>query len=200
VAEDQVSALLDLYVEEEVLGNTRLIREAGVCFGHLTVGPMADHDLPLTVQRRADRGKRRFDLLNLPFQLEHLEGRKHYVDAQVRITFDEPGVRSVQLIAPEQPPVETHVVLTTSASGLNALEWRLTSRDEKLGIRPGGREVQAIVESPLTYGPITGSLDASARYVTPTTRWVTSKDANPKQPLRFSLDLADGAFGYLPAQ
>jgi hypothetical protein len=45
LTEDQTSAVLNLYVEENVLGTgSGFLREAGVQFGRLTVGPVADDD------------------------------------------------------------------------------------------------------------------------------------------------------------
>ena len=55
------AAVLDLFVEEPVLGSdSRFFREAGVAFGHPTVGPIGDDELPEPVTRRPDLRKRRF--------------------------------------------------------------------------------------------------------------------------------------------
>lgn len=202
MTEDQTSAVLDLYVEEKVLGtDSRFLREAGVRFGRLTVGPVADDDLPLSVQRRADRGKWRFDLLNMPFQLEDLDHRKQYLEASVRLRIDEPDVRSVCFLPPERPSDEAHVELTTGAVGLSEFAWRLLSTDQRLGVRSGGREFQAVMESPLTSATLSGSLDARVRYVKRSRRWPESvEEAEPKRPLRFTLNVTDGAFAFVTDQ
>src|SRR5689334_12976408 len=83
------AAVLDLFVEEPVLGSdSRFFREAGVAFGHPTVGPIGDDELPEPVTRRPDLRKRRFTALHLPFDLEELKSGQRYIKAMVRLTFD----------------------------------------------------------------------------------------------------------------
>jgi hypothetical protein len=202
LTEDQTSRVLDLYVEEKVLGaDSRFFREAGVRFGRLTVGPVADDDLPPTVQRRADRGKWRFDMLSIPFQLEDLGHRKQYLEASVRLTIDGPDVRSVLFVGPERPYEEAHVEVITGTAGLSEFAWRLLSTDERLGVRSGGREFQAVMESPLTSETLSGSLDARVRYVKRSRRWPDKvEEAEPKRPLMFRLNVTDGAFEFVAAQ
>jgi len=195
------SAMLDLYVEEKVLGSeSRFFREAGVRFGRLAVGKMADSDLPISTRHRADRGRRRFDAVRLSVELEQLEHGQYYVDARLRLSFDEPDVFSVLYYPPENPPLEADVELTPSAAGLNEFGWRLTSRGQGAGVRAGGREFRAVMEAPLTAQQLTGTMDARVRFVKYTMRVPTTKEAEPKEPLRFALDLEEGTFAYLPDQ
>jgi hypothetical protein len=102
---------------------------------------------------------------------------------------------------PERPSEEAHVELTTGTVGLSEFAWRLVSTDERLGVRSGGREFQAVMESPLTFATLSGSLDARVRYVKRSRRWPDSvEEAEPKRPLRFTLDVTDGAFAFVTDQ
>jgi hypothetical protein len=190
---------LDLFVEEPVLGHdSRFLRGAGVRFGRATVSRVADTELPVPVQRRVDRGSWRFDMLSLPWQLEQLATGRHYVNAHIRMAFDSPDVRSVRLL-PVTEPDEPHVALSTSGAGMNELSWHLDAGgDDGPGLRAGGREFQAIVESPLTSAGVTGVLDARVRYARSGKRLTRGWDTEPHQPVRFSLDLKQGAFSFLP--
>jgi hypothetical protein len=195
------SAMLDLYVEEKVLGSeSRFFREAGVRFGRLAVGKVADNDLPLPIRHRADRGKRRFDAVRLSVELEQLEHGQYYIDARLRLAFDQPDVFSVLYYPSENPPLEADVELTPSAPGLSEFGWRLTGRSQGAAVRAGGREFRAVMEAPLTAQELTGTMDARVRFVKRTMRVPTTKEAEPKEPLRFTLDLQEGTFAYLSAQ
>lgn len=187
-------ASLDLYVETKVLGqDSRFVREAGIAFGRPRFGPVADVELSLLDQRRPDLTSWRFTALAVPFDLQDLSAGRHYAEAVVRMAFDSQDVRSLSLSrrAADGPGQDSE--LDTWGVGRSELTWKLTARD-RLGIRPSGREVFAIVESPMGTDRLGGTLDARVR-ITRKMLGVTSEmTAGPKRPLRFVLDLDAGDF------
>lgn len=195
-------ASLDLYAEEPVLrgADSRFVREAGIAFGRPTVGPVADDELPVLAQRRSDLLRWRFTRVVVPFDLEDLPGGRWYVEATVRMTFDDPEVRSLVLAQPSAREVGEDSLTDTWGAGRSELTWKLTARDERLGIRPSGREVQTVVESPLESDRLTGSLDARVRVMHRMLGLTTETVAEPKQPLRFVLNVADGEFQFVQSQ
>lgn len=194
-------ATLELFVEERVLGNnSRFFREASVRFGRPTIARVADAELPEPIQRRIDRPAWRFDMLTLPAQLEELENGQYYVDTRIRMVFDQPDVRSVYLVSPDSSD-EPHVALTMSGAGLSELAWRLDGGDDDgPGIRAGGREFQAVIESPLSSGDVTGLLDARVRFVRRKGRWTRAREAEPREPLRFTMHISHGTFAFVRDQ
>jgi hypothetical protein len=193
------AATLDLYVEEPVLGrDTRFVRETGVSFGQLRVAPVPDDELPAQDQLRPDLPQLRLTSVRLPFDLEVPPVGWRYTETTVRITFDNPRVLALRLSQPsaggdgEGPAGDS--VLSTFGVGRPELTWQMTAGNDQVGLRPSGREVLAVVESPLASVWLTGTLDASVRF----TRRLLGIDryspAEPRRPLRFSLNVADGSF------
>jgi hypothetical protein len=193
-----MTVCLDLYAEEPVTRGShgRLLREAGVSFGRPTVGPVADDELPSFAQRRPDLGKWRFTQLVLPFDLEDLSSGKRYAEATIRMTFDDPDVRSLVMSRPLSTDADEDNDIDTWGVGRSELAWKLTARDVRLGIRPSGRLVQAVLESPLSSDRITGTLGATARVLRTMLGWASQVDAEPRRPLRFVLNVADGSFEF----
>jgi hypothetical protein len=195
LTEQQPVVTLDLYAEEPILGITesRFVREARISFGRPTMTQVADDGLPGHLRCRLDSDRLRYTDLRLSFDLEDLPGSRRYTQATVRMTFDDPKVRSVQLTGEPDPLAE----LVTWGEGREELTWQLTARD---GMRPGGRKVGTIVESPLAAQRLTGVLDAEVevtRYVLGT---VKTTNARTMDPLRFTLDIDSGASEYGQAQ
>jgi len=193
-----MTVCLDLYAEEPAARGTqgRLVREAGVLFGRPTVGPVADDELPGFAQRRPDLGRWRFTQLVLPFDLEDLPGGKRYAEAKVRMTFDDPDVRSVVLSRPSPRDTDEDSDIDTWGAGRGELTWKLTAREARLGMRPSGRLVQAVLESPLSSDQFTGTLGATVRVLRMMLGWASQVEAEPRRPLRFALNVADGAFEF----
>jgi hypothetical protein len=192
-------ASLDLYVETKVLGqDSRFTREAGISFGRPRFGPVADAELSLLDQRRPDLTKWRFTALAVPFDLEDLPNGRHYTEAKVRMAFDDPDVRSVRLSrrTAEEPGQDSD--LDTWGVGRSVLTWKLTARD-RVGIRPRGREVFAIVESPMGTDRLDGTLDGSVRIIRKMLGMANESLAEPRCPLRFVLDLDGGDFAIVEA-
>ncbi|HEY1915539.1 MAG TPA: hypothetical protein VGH27_08185 [Streptosporangiaceae bacterium] len=191
-----MTGTVDLYAEEQVLRGpeSRFVRAAGITFGRPTVGPVPDTELPAADQRRPDLLSWRFTQLRLPFDLEDLPAGRHYVEATVRMTFDDPEVRSLVLSllpsadGPEDSDTDTWGV------GRGELTWKLAARNPRVGIRPNGRQVHALLESPMGTDRLTGSLDGTVRFIRRMLGLVSESIAEPKQPLRFVLNVADGAF------
>jgi hypothetical protein len=196
VDSEHTIALLDLYAEEPVLrgGDSRFVREAGVKFGRPTVGPVADDELPALAQRRPDLGRWRFTQIVLVFDLEDLPGGQRYLEATVRMTFDDPDVRSVMVSRPPAAGNGADSDIDTWGAGRGELTWKLTARDPRVGIRPSGREVHAVLESPLGSDRLTGALDARVRLLRRMLGLASEVVAEPKEPLRFALNVADGTF------
>jgi hypothetical protein len=192
-----MTSVLDLYVTEPVLGNdSRLVREAGISFGRPIVGPLGDNELPEYDQRRPDLTNWRFTRLELPFDLEDLAGGRRYVAAKVGLIFDNDKVSSRGLSRPalladgEAEDSE----LDTWGIGRHELSWKLTARDVRAGIRPKGRALLAILESPVGTGRLTGTLDAEVSFIHSMLGVARRKTANPEVPLRFALNVDDGDF------
>jgi len=201
VNQRQATAFLALYTEEPVLGSTRFVQEAGVSFGRPTVSPVPDDELPALAQRRPDLGKWRFTHVVLPFDLQDLPSHRRYVEANIKMTFDDPEVRSVTLSRPASGGTREDSEIDTWGVGRHELAWKLTPRDERLGIRPSGRMVVAVLESPLASDVLTGTLDARVSISRRLLGSVSLAIAEPRQPARFALNVADGAFEYAaPAQ
>jgi hypothetical protein len=195
-----MTTILDLYAEEPVLrgGNSRFVREAGVTFGRPTVGPVPDDELPAVAQRRPDLGTWRFTQIVLPFDLEDPSGGQRYVEATVRMTFDDSDVRSLMLSRPSSDGDAVDSDIDTWGAGRGELTWKLTARDARLGIRPSGQVVDAVLESPLGTDRLAGALDAHVRLLRRTLGMASHVVAEPKQPLRFALNVADGTFEFVP--
>jgi hypothetical protein len=130
--------------------------------------------------------------LVLPFDLEDLPVGRHYTEATVRMTFDDPLVRSVRPSRQDTDEAGQDSELATFGGGRAILAWKLTARDKQRGIRPSGRVVCAVVESPFSAGRLTGALDASVRFTRTMLGRTSESVAEPKQPLRFVLDLLAG--------
>lgn len=197
----EMVACLDLYVEEPVLGSdTRFVREAGISFGRLTMGPLADDELPALTRRRLDLGKWRFTMVALPFDLQELPGGRRYMTATVRMSFDDPEVRSLSLSRPAATDASEDSSMDTWGVGRGELTWKLSANSEQIGIRPNSRMVLAVLESPLACERTTGTLDAVVCLTRRVLGVPTQSVAEPKRPLRFTLNMADGAFEVAPDQ
>jgi hypothetical protein len=195
LTEQQPVAVLDLYAEEPVLGpdDTRFVREARVFFGRPTMAHAADDDLPEPLRCRLDFDRLKYTVLWLSFDLQDLPRRRRYTQATVRMTFDDPTVRSVRLDSEPDP----HVELVTWGEGREELTWQLTARDD--GMRPGGRKVSTILESPLIAQQLTGVLDARVEFARQVLGKAKITVARSMQPLRFTLDIDRGDFQF-PAE
>ena len=191
-------AVLDLYVEEPVLGqDTRFLRETGIAFGRPWVAPVPDDELDETTQRRPDLSRLRLTAVVLPFDLEEPPAGGRYLETTVRITFDSPEVRALRmpkLVASDGPEPGGDRVLDTRGVGRSRLTWKLTARSEQAGLRPSGREVLAIVESPLSLERLTGTLDAQVQVAQRVRGRDRKTTAQPRYPLRFVLNVTDGTF------
>jgi hypothetical protein len=196
LTEQQPIAVLDLYAEEPVLGadDTRFVREARVFFGRPTMAHAADDDLPEPLRCRLDFDHLKYTVLWLSFDLQDLPRHRRYTKVTVRMTFDDPEVRSVRLASEPDPRVE----LVTWGEGREELTWQLTARDDSM--RPGGRKISTILESPLIAEQLTGVLDAKVEFARQVLGKVKITDARSMQPLRFTLDIVKGGFEFVPAQ
>jgi hypothetical protein len=197
------AAVLDLYVEEQVLGqDSRFLRETGVSFGRPQVAPVPDDELTVLAQRRPDLHRLRLTAVVLPFDLEEPPDGCRYLETTVRMTFDSADVRSLRLALPQAdghgPGRPDDSVLDTRGVGRQQLTWKLTARSMQAGLRPSGREVLAVVESPLASVRLTGTLDASVRFTCRLFGLDRKSTAEPRYPLRFTLNVADGTFEAVP--
>jgi hypothetical protein len=194
-----MATTIDLYAKEPVVrgASSRFVRAAGISFGRPTVGPVPDAELPLADQRRPDLLRWRFTQLHLPFDLEDLAAGQHYVEATVRMTFDDPDVRSLTMSLPPSEDTSEDSKTDTWGVGRGKLTWKLAAKDPRVGIRPTGRQVRAVLESPLDTDGLTGSLDGTVCFVRRMLGMASRSVAEPKQPLRFALDVAAGAFTFL---
>jgi hypothetical protein len=193
--------VLDLYSLEPVLGSeSRFVRQAGVAFGRPRIGPVGDDELPALDQRRPDLTRWRHTALALPFDLQDLAVGRRYVEATVRMAFDDPKVRSLVLTRDQPAGLADDSVLDTWGVGLSELTWKLTAKNDQTGIRPSGRQVLAVLESPLASGRLTGTLDSSVRFTKTMLGVVSQVVAEPRKPLKFVLDVTDGEFEVATAQ
>jgi hypothetical protein len=193
--------VLDLYSLEPVLGSeSRFVRQAGVEFGRPRIGPVGDDELSALDQRRPDLTRWRHTALALPFDLQDLAIGRRYVEATVRIAFDDPEVRSLMLVRGQPVGLADDSVLDTWGVGLSELTWKFTAKNDQAGIRPSGRQVLAVLESPLACGRLTGTLDSSVRFTKTMLGVVSQVVAQPKKPLKFVLDVTDGEFEMATAQ
>jgi hypothetical protein len=192
------AAVLDLYVEEQVLGqDSRFLREAGVSFGQPWVTPISDDELPVPIQDRLGL-RQRLTRVVLPFDLEEPPEGCRYLETTVRMAFDSLDVRSLQLSRPTADrAADNHVedsVLETRGVGRQQLTWKISARSEADGLRATGRQVLAVVESPLAAEWLTGTLDASVHVTRRLLGVVRKSTAEPRHPLRFALNMTDGTF------
>jgi hypothetical protein len=193
------ATVLDLYIEDPVLGpDSRFLRETGVSFGQPRVAPVADDELPPPDQKRLGLARLRLTELVLPFDLEEPPDGCRYISATVRMTFDTPGALSRRLAVPAAEGDCTNrsddSFLDTRGVGRRQLTWQLTARSNLVGLRPTGREVLALIESPLASERLTGSLDASVRFIRRMLGVDRTATAEPRRPLRFALNVTDGSF------
>jgi hypothetical protein len=190
------AAVLDLYVEEPVFGqDSRFLREASVSFGQPRVAPVPDDELPSPgEQRRLDLPQMRVFELILPFDLEEPPDGCWYTETTVKMSFEGPGVVAMKLSRPPTGDGADDSVLDTRGVGRQQLTWKLSARDEQSGLRPSGREVQAVVGAPITAERLTGTLDARIRFTCRESGVVKRSIAEPQHPLRFALDVTDGTF------
>ena len=165
------AARLDLYVEKPVLGqDSRFLREAGVSFGRPRVAPVPDDELPVADQRWIDLPGIRVFEITLPFDLEEPPDGCRYTETTVKMSFDDPGVVARRLSRPPAGAGENGAddsMLDTRGVGRQQLTWKLSARDEQSGLRPSGREVQAVLGAPIAAEQLTGTLDARIRFTRP---------------------------------
>lgn len=190
------AAVLDLYVEEPVLGqDSRFLRETRLSFGRPWVAPVPDDELP--DGRGLDLPRMRVTEVILPFDLEEPPDGCRYVETTVKMAFDSPDVVAMELTRPSAGAGAGRVddsVLDTRGVGRQQLAWKLSARDEGSGLRPNGRQVRAVLKSPIAHERLTGTLDASIRF-TRRVHGVTKRaTAEPRHPVRFALDVTDGTF------
>lgn len=195
------AAILGLYVEEPVFGqDSRFLREASVSFGQPRVAPVPDDELPPLDQRGPALARMRVIELILPFDLEEPPDGCRYTETTVRMSFTDPGVVAMKLSRPPAGDGADDGVLDTRGVGRPQLTWNLSARDEQCGLRPSGREVQAVVAAPIVAERLAGTLDARIRFTRQESATVRRSTAGPRQPLRFVLDVTDGTFEILPEE
>ena len=147
----------------------------------------------------------RIDLAAMPdgtiadtsLQLQDLASGRWYTEATVRMTFTEPDVCAVRL---SQQSPGSDAEIGTWGVGRPELSWKLRARDEQSGLRPGSRTLLAVVESPLGSARLAGTLDASARFARRMLGMTSQAVAEPRRPLRFVLNVADGDFELVAGQ
>jgi hypothetical protein len=130
----------------------------------------------------------------LPFDLADLPGHRRYVEVKIAVTFDDPEVRSATLAVVAGADDGDGCEASTWGVGRHELAWKLVPREERSGIRPGGRRVTAMIESPLVSDVVTGTLDATARV---SRQWLGTASvaaAAPRHPTRFTLGVVSGDF------
>ncbi len=197
MSEPDPVTVLDLFVEEPVLGNdSRFFREAGVAFGRATVGPIGDEELSEPTRRRLDLPRLRFATLQLPFDLQQVKHGRQYVEATIRMAFD-PDVRIVRL---ECVTTGGDVEVRTFGVGRDELSCVLSPRPDLPGFAPSAQVATAVLEAPLGQKRMTGTLDASVVFTHAQFGRSVRKIAEPKHPLRFVLDLVDGAYDALVSE
>ncbi|AWK12260.1 hypothetical protein DDQ41_28845 [Streptomyces spongiicola] len=185
------AAVLDLFVEEPVLGNdSRFLREARVAFGHPTVASVGDDELPESARRRPDLRNRHFFALHLPFELEELRSGQRYVGALVRMAFDG-DVRGVTVSCTTS---EKAVEVRTFGVGRSELRFVLSPRQDGSGFAPSAQLTTAVLETSLDPAPLTGTVDAEVAFTHRQFGITTRREAAAERPLRFSLDLVNGSY------
>ena len=187
---------LELYTEEEVLGaEVRLVREAGISFGRAIVAPAAESELPPFYLRRPDSRNLGFTHLEIPFALDDLPEGHRYTEATVALALDAASTVAVTLGADPEPPVEA----LTWGEGQRHLRWRLSVPDVRQGIRLGDHRIRAVVEYPLKTALLTGSLGATVQVTREVLDKTRHKQAGPKEPLRFTVNVEAGWCEFAPA-
>lgn len=200
------AAVLDLYVEEPVLGqDSRFLRDTSVSFGQPRVAPVPDDGLPSPGdQWRLDLPRMRVTEVVLPFDLEEPPDGCRYTETTVLMTFDSPDVRALKLSRPSAEETggdrADDSLLDTRGVGRRQLAWKLSARDERSGLRPNGRQVQAVLGSPIDSGRLTGTLNVSVRFTRRVSGGMKRSTAQPRHPVRFALDVTDGTFETLPGE
>jgi hypothetical protein len=195
VADEQPFFVLDLYAVEPVLHDgPRIVREGAVKFGRPVVVPAADADLPDVHSHRLDIREFRFVKLSLPFDLEEPPVKQRYIDATVRMVFDDEDVLSVTMAGQTRPPA------TMRTWGLRRpeLTWGLRVRDKGRGIEPGGHQAEAVVEFPMKTTVVTGSLDARAEVAREVLGITRHAHLEPRRPWRFVITVEDDRIGIHP--
>jgi hypothetical protein len=202
VAAADDAAVLDLYAEEPVFGqDSRFLREASVSFGQPRVAPVPDDELPSPgEQRRRDLLHMQVFELILPFDLEEPPDGCRYTETTVKMSFDGPGVVAIELSRPPTGDGADDSVLETRGMGRQQLTWKLSARDEQSGLRPTSRTVRAVMGAPIAAEQLTGTLDARIRFTRPESGVMKRSAAEPRHPLRFTLDVTDGTFEILPEE
>ena len=193
------AAVIDLYAEEPVLGqDSRFLREASVSFGQPRVAPVPDDELPSPGQVGLPR-MRVFELI-LPFDLEEPPDGCRYTETTVKMSFDGPGVVAMELSRPPTGDGADDSVLDTRGVGRPQLTWKLSARDEQSGLRPSGRTVRAVMGAPIAAERLNGTLDARIRFTRRESGVMKRAAAEPRHPLRFTLDVTDGTFETFPGE
>jgi hypothetical protein len=196
------AAVLSRYHGEPAVGpDSRFPREAGVSFGQPRVSPVPDDEL--SAQRPLDLLQTRVFEVIVPFDLAEPPDGCRYTETTVRMSFDTPGVRALELSRPSAGSDggwAEDSVLDTRGVGHHQLMWKLSAHDELSGLRPRGREVRAVVGSPIASERLTGTLDFKIRFTRQESGVVKRSTAEPPHPLRFALDVTDGTFETLPPE
>ncbi|GAA3302316.1 hypothetical protein Dvina_37025 [Dactylosporangium vinaceum] len=93
--DDAVAGHETLYSQSQTLGpdgRPRLTAEGGVRFGRPAVYPLTRNDLTAMTRRRPDLDGRAFDIVEFPFDLDPLPGRRQYARADYVVTVTTAGV------------------------------------------------------------------------------------------------------------
>jgi hypothetical protein len=181
--------------------DSRFPREASVSFGQPRVLPVPDDELPSP--QRLDLPQLRVFEVIVPFDLAEPPDGCRYTETIVRMSFDTPGVRAIEFSRPSAGTDGDRAddcVLDTWGAGHQDLIWKLSARDELFGLPPRGREVRAVLGSPITSERLTGTLDFKLSFTRRESGGAKPSTAEPPHPLRFTLDLTDGTFETLPEQ
>lgn len=187
--------------EPAVGPGSRFPRAASVSFGQPRVAPVPDDEL--SSDRWVDLPDMRVFEVIVPFNLAEPPDGCRYTETTVRMSFDTPGVRAIEFSRPSAGSNADRAddsVLDTWGVGHQELTWKLSARDELSGLRPRGREVRAVLGSPIASERLTGTLDVGIRFTFRESGVVKRSTAEPPRPLRFALDVTDGAFQALPEE
>lgn len=185
--------VLDLYAEEPVLGEHRLLREAAVSFGRPMVYPADHSELDPVLARRPDLHSRQFWVLHFPFDLEPPKPNRRYEAATITITFDDDGVVALDIM-PMQPDEEADI----RGIGRNVIAWDLHPADAEAGLRPRSRVMQVILDAPAEATDFHGALGATLTVARIRGTWA-KKLAASQAPRRFLLTI-DGNFTAEPSR